>query len=323
MTVLDRVYKIERLIRNRSGISFAQLRAELEVSPATLKRDIAYLRDRLHAPIEYDRDANGYVFGKDYVGQRHELPGLWFDERELYSLLMAHQLLSGLDEDGVISRHLQPMLDRIHDLLAPSEGEAKALLRRVKITGVQRRPVPAKHFELVADALLKRRRIAMRYLTRSRAETSDRQVSPQRLVHHRNTWYLDAWCHRSDALRRFSLDAIDDARMLDEKAKEVAARTLEAEMDAGYGVYAGRRQQWATLVFDRQAAQWVSREAWHPQQRGHWTADGRWQLELPYAEETELAMDVLRHGGTVEVIAPASLRAEVAKRHREGLALHA
>ena len=313
MTKVDRVYKIELLIRNRGCVSFQTLLDELEVSPATLKRDLAYLRDRLEAPIDYDRFQNGYVFGKGYVGQRHELPGLWFSERELYSLLMAHQLLSGLDEEGVISRHLQPLLDRIHDLLG-LEGDAQTLLKRVKIIGVARRPVPGRFFELVADALLKRQRVRMRYLTRSRAETSERDVSPQRLVHHRNTWYLDAWCHRTDALRRFSLDAIDAATLLDTKAKDVALRTLESQMDAGYGVYAGGERRWATLRFDPQAAQWVSREEWHPEQRATWSDDGHFVLELPYTEETELAMDVLRHGGTVQVLAPETLRVEVVRR---------
>ena len=104
MARTDRVYKIELLIRSRGHLSFQALLDELEVSPATLKRDLEFLRDRLGAPIEYDRDVNGYRFGAEYRGQKHELPGLWFDERELYSLLMAHQLLSELDSEGVITR---------------------------------------------------------------------------------------------------------------------------------------------------------------------------------------------------------------------------
>jgi predicted DNA-binding transcriptional regulator YafY len=82
------------------------------VSPATLKRDLEYLRDQLGAPIVYDRDSNGYRFDAPagasgspaWRGDKHELPGLWFSERELYSLLMAHQLLAGLDS----RRHPQP-----------------------------------------------------------------------------------------------------------------------------------------------------------------------------------------------------------------------
>ena len=264
MTKTARVYKIETLIRNRGHVSFQTLLDELETSPATLKRDLDYLKDRLGAPILYDRYLNGYKFGQDYRGEKHELPGLWFNERELYSLLMAHQLLSELDTEGVISRHLQPLLDRIHQMLGPDEADAKSLLKRVRIINSARRPVPGKFFELVVEALLNRRRIRMRYLTRSRAEKNERDVSPQRMVHHKSTWYLDGWCHRTDSLRRFSLDAIEHAELLDTKAKEVAAKTLEAEMDAGYGIYAGAKRHWATLSFDAQAAQWVSREEWHP-----------------------------------------------------------
>lgn len=97
MTKTARVYKIEMLIRNRGHVSFQALLDELEISAATLKRDLDYLKDRLGAPIVYDRYLNGYKFGEEHRGQKHELPGLWFNERELYSLLMAHQLLSELD----------------------------------------------------------------------------------------------------------------------------------------------------------------------------------------------------------------------------------
>jgi hypothetical protein len=55
----ERFYKIEQLIRARGSVSFAELIATLEVSPATLKRDLQYLRDRMGAPIEYDASSNG------------------------------------------------------------------------------------------------------------------------------------------------------------------------------------------------------------------------------------------------------------------------
>ena len=308
MTKTARVYKIEMLIRNRGHVSFQALLDELEVSPATLKRDLDYLKDQLGAPIEYDRFLNGYRFGQEYRGQKHELPGLWFSERELYSLLMAHQLLSELDSEGVISRHLQPLLERIHQMLGTGESDAKALLKRVKIISSAKRPVPSQYFELVGEALLKRRRLHMRYLTRGRGEVSERDVSPQRMVHYRNTWYVDAWCHTRERLLRFALDAIDHATALDAKAKEVSLKQVEAEMDGGYGIYAGAKRAWATLLFQPQAAQWVSREEWHPDQQVSWRPDGRYQLKVPFNDATELIMDLLRQGEFVEVIAPESLR---------------
>ena len=301
MTKTARVYRIEMLIRNRGHVSFRELLDELEVSPATLKRDIEYLRDQLGAPIEYDRFHNGYRLAPQAGGTQHELPGMWFSERELYSLLMAHQLLAELDSQGAISRHLQPLMQRIHQMLGTVD--AGDVLQRVKIVSPAKRPVATPVFERVAEALLQRRRLHMRYLTRARSQTSEREVSPQRLVHYRNTWYLDAWCHTRDDLLRFALDAIESAGTLETSAKDLPLTQVEERMDAGYGIYAGAKPHWATLVFSAQAAPWVSHEEWHPRQQGSWLADGRYQLKLPYTDPTELAMDILRHAGDVEVVA--------------------
>jgi predicted DNA-binding transcriptional regulator YafY len=324
MSNAARLYRIEALIRSRGHVSFQTLLDELEISPATLKRDLEYLRSRLGAPIEYDRDLNGYRFGAEHRGARHELPGLWFDEAELYSLLMAQQLLSSLDSDGLLSRHLQPLLDRIHHLLASGEGEAAAslLMKRVKIVSAQRRPVPSRFFERVSAALLARRRLHLRYLTRTRREVTERDVSPQRLVHYRNTWYLDAWCHRVDALRRFALDAIEQAKVLDTAARELPLKKVAAAMDAGYGIYAGGTPQWAVLHFDAQAAQWAQREEWHPRQSGKLLPDGSFELRLPFVDTNELLMDVLRQGDQVRVVSPPELVAAVRSRLAAALAAY-
>jgi predicted DNA-binding transcriptional regulator YafY len=327
MAKTARLYKIEQLIRQRGSVTFAQLREALEVSPATLKRDLEYLRDQLGAPIEYDRDSNGYRFAAAGAAARpapkHELPGLWFSERELYSLLMAHQLLAGLDADGTLSRHLQPLLERIHELLGPGgDSDAQALMKRVKIVSALRRPVPPECFERMGEALLRRRRLHMRYLSRARGAVGEREVSPQRLVHYRNTWYLDAWCHRREQLLRFALDAVQEARVLDVRCKDVALRQVQAQMDGGYGIFAGGTRRDALLRFSPQAAPWISREEWHPDQQGRLLADGSWELRLPYVDETELVMDLLRQGAQVQVLAPASLRNAVRQRLAAALAAY-
>ena len=320
-----RLYRIETLIRARGHVSLQTLMGELEVSRATLKRDLEYLRSRMGAPIEYDAFLGGYRFGAAYAGPKHELPGLWFDEGELYSLLTAQQLLGSLDSDGLLSRHLQPLLDRIHHLLASGQGEGTAatLMQRVKIVSAQRRPVPSRFFERISVALLSRCRLHLRYLTRARREVSERDVSPQRLVHYRSTWYLDAWCHRVRALRRFALDAIEEAAVLDEAAKDIALDAVAKAMDAGYGIFAGGKRQWAVLRFNVQAAQWASREEWHPAQQGRWLDDGAYEMRLPYVDATELLMDVLRQGPEVRVTAPPELVQAVRNRLREAGALYA
>ena len=326
----ERFYKIELLLKSRGCVSFAALQDELGVSPATLKRDLQYLRDRLSAPIVYDAFSNGYRFAEAKAGAasatRHELPGLWFSENEIHALLTMHQLLAGLDDDGVLARHLQPLMEKLQGLLGTDEGTARELMRRVKVIVTARRRVPSRHFELLGSALLQRRRLQLRYFKRSDRSESTREVSPQRLVNHRNTWYLDAWCHASDGLRRFALDAVRDARLLEAKAKNVALRELEAELDAGYGIYGGggAKVKWATLVFNADAAQWVANEEWHPQQKARWPdgtpGEGRYELQVPYSDPTELAMDILRHGDSVIVAGDKALAAQIARRLRSAAA---
>ena len=315
----ERFYKIEALIRSRGCISFAALLAALEVSPATLKRDLAYLRERMDAPIEYDAGENGYRFGQQWRGGKHELPGVWFNEAELHALLTMQQMLAGLDEQGVVGRHLQPMFDKITGMLGVDTAEAEELRRRVKLIGTARRRMASDAFETVGSAVVKRRRLAIRYRKKRGGDVGEREVSPQRLVHHRNTWYLDAWCHASDGYRRFAIDGIEAASVLDAEAKAVPLAELEGELDQGYGIFAGGTPREAELLFTAETAAWVSREEWHPAQQSEFLPDGRWRLRLPYVDDTELLMDLLRHAGRVEVVAPADLRQAYAARLQQAV----
>ena len=329
----ERFYRIELLIKRQAGVSFEQLLSELEVSPATLKRDLQYLRDRMDAPIVYARDENVYRFAeaaaaaanggasvRPAVAKKHELPGVWFSEKELHALLTMHQLIAGLDDGGVLGRHLQPLLDKLHGMLGASGDEAQALMRRVRIVNPAKRAVTSRWFEEAVSAVLSRRRLVIGYYTRSKRSESERVLSPQRLLHYRNTWYLDAWCHASEGLRRFALDAVRSAKVLDEPARDLPMSEVEAALDQGYGIFGGARLRQATLHFSAEAAQWVAQEEWHPQQQLKPQADGSLRMRIPYSDATELVMDVLRHGPNVRVVSPPELVEQVREQLRETLA---
>lgn len=300
---------------------------EFGVSRATLNRDLEVLRDRLNAPIVYDRDRGGYRLDRRsaVVGTQYELPGMWLSAQEIHALLTMQHLLSELDAGGLLSGHILPLIERLAEMLDQGTHSAPDLARRIRVQTVGARRMVLPHFQAVGSALLRRQRLHLGYHARSRDEASEREVSPQRLINYRSTWYLDAWCHASDGLRRFALDAIRDAALLETKAKPVALRELEAALDAGYGIYGGRdaKVQWATLVFDAEAALWVANEEWHPQQRARWVADGRYELQVPYSDPTELTMDILRHGDSVVVTGDKALAAAVRARLGSALARYA
>jgi predicted DNA-binding transcriptional regulator YafY len=314
MSQTERLYRITQIVESRGPVSFADLAAELEVSRATLKRDLAMLRNSFNAPIEFDRFAGGYRFGRPGPGPRFELPGLWFSADEILALMTMHQMLVSLDAGGLLGPHIKPLMERLTRALGSDAGNAQEVLKRVKLLPSQQRRVELKWFEVIGRALMTRRRLKIDYFTRYKNERSEREVSPQRLVHYRGNWYLDAYCHRSDGVRMFSLDSIENAVLLEEKAKEVSLKQVDEQTAGGYGIYRGTKLAWATLVFSPEAARWVRAEVWHDQQKGRDLADGRYELKIPYSEAPELVMDILRHGENVEVVEPAELRKRVAER---------
>jgi len=314
MSQTERLYRITQIVESRGPISFNDLASELEVSRATLKRDLAMLRNSFNAPLEFDRFAGGYRFGKQGPGPRFELPGLWFSSDEILALMTMHHRLVSLDAGGLRGPHSKPLMERLTKALGSDAGSAQEVLKRVKLLPSQQRRVDLKWFEVIGRALMTRRRLKIDYFTRYRNERSEREVSPQRLVHYRGNWYLDAYCHKSNGVRMFSLDSIENAVLTDEKAKEVSLKQVDQETAGGYGIYRGTKLTWATLVFSPEAARWVRSEVWHDDQKGRDLTDGRYELKIPYSEAPELVMDILRHGDNVEVVEPAELRERVAER---------
>jgi len=309
----ERFYKIERLLRERKVVPRRAFLDELEVSLATFKRDLEYLRERLEVPIQWNADKGGYELG---MARKVELPGLWFNDSEIRALLVMDAMLAELSP-GLLEGHVAPLRARL-EMLIEEEGQVAPdeVRKRVRVLRQAARTLPPGVFEVVAAATLKRRRLRMSYRARSTAEDTERVVSPQRLVLYRDNWYLDAWCHLRDGLRKFAVDAIAGATLLDDKAKSVDLKAVERELDRGYGIFAGRNVEWAKLRFTPARARWVAHERWHAAQRGRFDGDGTYVLELPFSDTRELMMDVLKYGADVEVLGPASLRSAVADEVR-------
>lgn len=304
----ERFYLIQQLISRHGVVPVRRFLDALEVSPATFKRDLEYLRSRLNIPIIWDREANGYRY--DPKSRLQELPGMWFSAEEIYALLTMQRLLQNL-EPGLLGAHVAPLLGRLTAAIDSGEHPLDEVQRRIRILHLARRTLPLRCFQTVARALLERRRLRVTYYTRARDELSERELSPQRLVHYRENWYLDAWCHLRGDLRSFAVDAIRAADMLDAPSRQVDEAELDAVLASGYGIFSGRATQWAQLRFSALRARWVATEQWHPDQRGRYDDDGSYVLEIPYSDDRELIMDILKHGGDVEVLAPPALRARV------------
>lgn len=310
MDQFDRIYQLDRIFQHyRHPVSMDRLTEELECSKSSVKRTIEAMRLYYNAPIQYSRSPKGYCYLKD-TSQTFELPGMWFSAGEIHALFVIDHFLKAIDP-GLLKDALLPFEQRIEHLMSRAGVHPDDTIDRIKIIAVTHRQSEPTAFRLVADALMRARQLELKYHARGSDRTSERRVSPQRLIHYRDNWYLDAWCHHKDALRTFALDRIRQVHLIDQPAYQHDVDKLESHFASAFGIFAGEATHTATLKFTAKQARWVADEQWHPEQIGQSLEDGSYKLQLPYRNPQELTMEILKYGPEVEVIDPPELRKSV------------
>ena len=312
MDGFDRIYDLHRILKGRKrAISAQSIMQQMECSRATFNRIKRHMVDFLGAPIEYDREQGGYRYSEGADGG-FELPGIWFNEQELHSLLLMQQLLDNLGV-GLLKSEIYPIRQRIEKLINKGAIDPATLQNKVRFVGVAIRDIEARQFQPVADAIVKSQSLTITYTTRDEGRVSEREISPQRLINYQNNWYVDAWCHMRKHFRTFAVDCISNISRSKVPFRAIDEYEMDRYFQAGYGIYAGSDIACATIRFAPEVARRIAKETWHPKQRGQLTEDGYYELTLPFnvQQPYELIMDVVKFGAKAEIVSPAELRQQL------------
>lgn len=291
----------------------------LKCSDATFKRVLKALREEHGAPLVYLREYDGYQYTHDKF--ELEAPGVWLSPDTLMALVSTQKLLADLNLD-FLDHPLAQLKHSIEHYLRKQRKADLQQLDRIRILPINARIHHQTQFLLITTALLQRQCLQITYYARGSNQTSQRIVSPQRLAHYKDNWYLDAWCHLRGQMRMFALDGIRDVRLDDTPCINIAEPELDQLLASGYGIFSGIAQHTATLVFSAQRARWVAAEVWHPNQQASWLDDGRYQLDIPYSDARELLMDIQRHLPEVEVVAPPALKQALLQHLQQAIKQH-
>lgn len=291
---------------------------ELGMSLSAFKRDLAVLRDQMQAPIVWKRgdedSPRGYALeDKGWSSGKLGLPNAWFRSAEIYALLMIDEFASHIGP-GLLTEHLAPLITRITLALSAADDSPQDIRSKVKILASASKRINTPFFEAVAQATIRQQQLKILYFTRSKNEHSERVVSPQRLIHYKENWYLIAWCHKAEGLRMFALDAIVAANLTKDVAVSIEVKLIDDQIGRDFGIYSGGERQWAKLKFTAIQARWVQAEVWHTEQITTPSKDGSLIMEIPYSNPKELILDILRFGSDVMVLEPPSLRQAVKER---------
>ncbi len=302
----DKLYELHRIFAQSrtSYISKTTLLERLEISESTLKRRLRDLRDQYGAPLEYSSEHHGWYYRP---GEHFELPGLWFNQQELYAFLTLEQLLETLGP-GLVSTQLAQARNRIKTLLSAHSNLDEDINEKLRIIATFQRKIDSSYFQELVKATFSRRQLKITTTNRQTRHITERTISPQRIVYYKDNWYIDAYCHYRNAIRTFAMDSIQKVTQLHRAAKMISPEKIDAETQQSYGIFSGKATHTAVIEFHPPASFWVANEIWHPQQSGQWRTAEIYELHIPYHHEKELLADILRYGDLVTVRAPQTLR---------------
>ncbi|MBD3343686.1 MAG: WYL domain-containing protein [Chitinivibrionales bacterium] len=307
----EKVTALHRSLRKRRyPAPMNALRDELECSPATFYRLLAFLRDTLGAPVVYDNQYKGYRYAPDQSSW--ELPGLWFTASELSALLVLQKTAESL-QYGLLDNLTASITPKIESLCAAQGIGTQTWDEKLKVLTVGGRSANNEVFTAIAQAVLHGKKAVIDYYPLGKPPDGPRTISPQTLLLYRDIWYVDAFCHLRNDLRTFSLNRIRKATLLPQKAKQIPRSTLDSHFGAAYGIFSGATDHIARIKFTGIAAHEVSQETWHPQQKSEHTKKGDYILTIPYGNSKELVMDILKWGEHAEVLHPPALRQQIAQ----------
>lgn len=300
MSLLERIYYVDSRIRDGRYPNSGDLVREFEISPATAHRDIAYLRDRLLAPLAFDQRKNGYY----YTDGAFRLP---FADSPRLALLLGILEKMGAEAGLADLPELGQLRDRISGLLPPARKGSGDL---VHCEWIETEEVAPEVFTEVLAGLRAGTRLRITYRGTGGRETA-REIDPLRLVNYQGRWYILAWCLLRDARRLFHLARITSAT----RTETGSAHALAPDDDwlsGSFGIFKGEAatRYWAEILLTSTAAEIVRYQRWHPEQRLTESKEGL-HLHLPVADDRELLMKVLQFGSQAQVLAPASLRRKI------------
>ncbi|MBE34089.1 MAG: DNA-binding protein [Opitutaceae bacterium] len=306
---LERMLKIHAALRRGELINSSQLVAELEVTRKTIGRDIAFMRDRLDLPIEYDAKRAVYR----YTHQVEAFPTVNVTEGELLALLVAQRALEqyrGTPFHRQLEIAFGKLSDGLRDRISFSPADE---IRTVSFKNIGLGKTDLAIFNPLSAAVLHHNEVTFSYRKPGSSQATQRRVHPYHLAHRENLWYLVGFDVEREALRTFALPRILKVKATAEKFVRPPDFSPETFFANALGVLGGSGNHKIVIRFTAAAAERVREREWHESQEMRELRSGGLELTLRLGALEEAKQWILGWGAAAEVVGPASLRENMRK----------
>jgi len=304
----DRLLSILLLLQTRGRVPAHELADRLEVSVRTIYRDVEAL-SASGVPVYAERGRHGGI--ELLAGFRTDVTGLTADESRALFILAAQGAHAALGLDAALGSALRKVMAA---LPAPHRPAAEVTSRRILVDATRWKggPQRAVDLDVLQDAVFTDRRLRLRYRHGGDAEPRTYTVDPYGLVSKAGVWYLVA--DRRGKPQLFRADRVGTATLLPDPVRrrpgvelgdawEVLRRQVE-ERPGGLEVTV-RVQRSRLDMFLRLNASALSEL---PEDDG----TSEWVIARLSHGSIREARTLLAFGDTVEVLAPAEVREELA-----------
>lgn len=306
MDKFSRIHQLHRVFKaRRYPVRIAVLASEMECDEKTVKRAINSMRDNYYAPITY---ITGKGWQYDKTGDSYELPGLWFSTKELLGLASLLQIVDDMQSE-LLNEELVNISKLVDALLVKQNLPSDLFKNKITILSKQRHSLDNNTLDQISRGLIGNTRIILSYHSYDDSKTQ-REISPIKLVHYQENWYLDAYCHLRNKLRSFKVSRILNAHSTDTTSKTIAKKERQEHYQSAYGIFSGQAKHIAVLQFYSDAAREAAMQQWHPKQHSEWNDIG-YKITIPYNDDRELIQEILKYANNVEVISPEPLKTKI------------
>lgn len=309
-----RLRQIEQLLfRKAQGMRVVEIAAACGVDRRTIYRDLELLSDA-GVPIWQSDGMYGIV-------RDQYLTTIRLHFNEAVALYIAARLLSRHSDEH--NPHIVSALRKIAS--AFPDPLAEQIHRTADSVGTRPRDSAfAQVLETVSACWAETVKVRIWYRSPRSGNLHPRDLSPYAIEPSTTGGlYVIGFDDWAGAVRTFKLERLERAERLHENYDIPAAFDLGEHLANAWSIMAGDETEEVRLHFSQQAATFIQERTWHASQQIETHPDGSLTLRVHISDPREMRPWIRSWGSEVQVVAPASLREDIAAEAARTTALYA
>jgi predicted DNA-binding transcriptional regulator YafY len=313
---LERLLQIDALLRSGIRQTHRSLAIAAEVSDRTIRNDLAFLRDRYNAPLEYQKER-----GWHYSDPIWRLPSISLSQGELFALTLGAKMLEAYAGSAYVDE-LQSAIARLSERLPDRTLVDLQQLADERImfgAGAEIINLNPQIMQQLQKATRKSQQVWISYYAATSNNKSERVIDPYFLNIYRGTNpYVVAYCHLRSSLRDFRIDRIQQLKILETTFIRDPDFDPQKYLENRFQYESGDRLYQIEIWFDSVTSPFIRERRWHLSQELTEHGDGSLTLQMYVSGLNDIKRWVLGYGKGAVVKSPLEL-VELVKEEIEAM----